>query len=230
MALTIDDRMIRQPVRYHRDTPSSPFTRYVYSNATSERVLARGGISFPAFDKQSKLYIGALSVCTGNPDNECFKLLHVETFNWYNFYFWEKLENIGKKYGIREFYYDASRMDDAKKLINLTENEMSMGRKHLYPILLPISFGSDFQAYDTLFQKITTGEFSYSAKSSFMTASIIWDENKTFENAPAEMQAVCVNLFGINNDIGYYKMEDINGFQEEQTYVDEATQFFSNWE
>lgn len=229
MALQIEDRIIRQPVRYYKDSPDSPFMHYVYSNATSEKVLARGGISFPAFDKQSKQYIGALSICIGNPDNECFKLLHVETFNWYNFFFWEKLERIKKKYGIREFYYDESRQQDAKKLINLTENEIDMGRKHVYPILLPISFGSDFQAYDTLFQKITAGEFSYSAKSTFMTASIIWDENKSFDNAPAEMQAVCVNLYGINNDIGFYKSEDMD-IPEEYSFTDANTAFFKQWE
>ena len=224
LALTQEERIIRQPVRYSKDSPNSPFMRYVYSNATSEKVLVRGGISFPAFDKQSKQYIGALSVCSGNPENECFKLLHVESFNWYNFHFWEKLDRIKKKYGISEFYYDEAKKDDARKLINLTENEIDMGRRHTYPVLLPISFGSDFQAYDTLFQKITTGEFAYSAKSTFMTASIIWDENKSFDNAPAEMQAVCVNLYGINNDIGFYKSEDVNEGNEH--FFDNNTTLF----
>lgn len=198
---------IRQPARV-KACNGTAFSNFFYENAPAEHVFVRGALSFPRFDKREGKYKGAISVCALNVQTKRIKLLYIANFDFYTFRFWTLLRKVFEKYGTNAFYFDASQKEDKQKLILQAMREIESGKKYIYPELFELTFSSDFYAYQTLFQKIAEGNFMYSAKSDFLTASIFWDETKSFADAPAELQAVCLNIYGLERDILYYEQQE----------------------
>lgn len=206
----IDERTIKQPKKIKKKDDSD-LTIFFYSDGATlpETMLVRGGICFPMFDKRENKFKGAISVCAVNVDTGLYQLLYLETFEWYTFPFWEKLNEIYEKYGVNQFYYNEKQTIEARKLMGIAKDNIEAGKKYKYPYLTHIGFASDFYAYSTLFQKITEKNFIFSGKSTFLTASVLWDEQKPFIEAPVEMQVVCTNLYGIDRDLPTVMREEM---------------------
>lgn len=189
-----------------RHIRGSNFSRIVRGESyLGERVLCRGAISFPKFDLRDGTFQGALSVCCQQTDKDEVMLLDVKPFSAYTFQFRESLKSLKDKWDVTDYYFNERDYEDSIKLIKdfikLRKNGI---RNIVYPEFSPVSFSSEFDAYSTMVKRMSRDEFRYSALSPFHVAKTLWDNTKPFKDAPTILQAVCVNVAGLDNDTHYY--------------------------
>lgn len=197
--------VINQPSKVVRK-PDSPFVTFYYSNGSDpEFMFCRAAIAFPVYDQRLGKFIGTISVVAMNATTMRMKLMCIEHFDLYSFRFFEKLKRINETYGITEYYYNDANDHDKKRLVDVVIREEDAGRRIIRPHLTRVEFPSDFSAYNPLFNKLSQRKFFYSSRSPFATAAVMWDDTKPFKDAPVDMQAVCINVAGLDNDFGYYR-------------------------
>lgn len=206
---------IRSPVKVKRRGDESLFSTFVYDNEDFETVFVRGAIAFPSFDPLISKFHGAISVCASNPKNGKTTLHMLEQFSIYDETFFNLVKKIADTFKINQFYYDRRRVEDARKLMQVCDRSRRDERDNsisemVYPELIPLTFSSDFYAYSTLLEKITSKKFAFDGRSTFLIYSVQWDETKPFTDSPPEIQAVCANAYGNEKDVSYYaRKEDL---------------------
>lgn len=197
--------VITQPSKVVRK-PGSPFVTFFYPNgADPEFMFCRAAIAFPVYEQRLGKFIGAISVVAMNTVTKRMKLMRIEHFDLYSFRFFEMLRKINEAYGITEYYFNDANDQDRKRLVDVVIREEEAGKRIIRPHLTRVVFSSDFSAYNPLFNRLAQRQFFYSSRSPFATAAVMWDDTKPFKDAPVDMQAVCINVAGIENDFGYYR-------------------------
>ena len=69
----------------------------------------------------------------------------------------------------------------------------------VFPELLKLSVGTDYQAFSLLRQKNAQKKFLF--KSDLLKDALMgWDESAAFQKAPCELQCVCIAVSGIGSD------------------------------
>ena len=177
----------------------SGITTFIHGTGR-EKVFVRGAIVFPCL-KEDLTYTGTLCIAGIYESDQHVLILEMRHFTDYNDILSIHFTMFYDRYGVTDYYYNADSDGDfeAKKFMIARDAREYAERDKVYPNLLKLSVGTDYQAFSLMRQKNALGKFTFKSKM-LADALMSWEETVPFRKAPCELQCACIALVGICND------------------------------
>ena len=190
-------RKIQIPEKWQRS--ESGIT--VFLNGKSrEKIFVRGAIVFPSLDENLG-YTGSVCIAGMFESDQNIVIFELEHFSCYDSFLAMLFKRFYDRYGVLEYYFnaDADGEFEAKKFMMEKETREYSAKDTVFPELLKLSVGTDYQAFSLLRQKNAQKKFLF--KSDLLKDALMgWDESAAFQKAPCELQCVCIAVSGIGSD------------------------------
>jgi len=197
-----ENAMIEQPEKFHHDGEVT----FLKFPSGWKRSFIRGGIAFPEYDKDRRKFIGSLSVC-GLGLNNIATLYLNENFEKYDFRLAELFKKINDRYGVSKFYYceNSNGRESARKFSITAGLRRRENRDSVYPILLSLSFPSDYHAMESFMIRSSDGTVDADENTNLVKAISGWMVDDGLSKTPPEIKSFIYNLAGIDRDFIHYR-------------------------